>query len=294
MRANSKLEIERCASLSSSNSAGRVNSVTRAPARARRKAASSISVWVIGSNWSQTWLRQSAKCGRSIFAHRLGRDAEQHVAVERDVGDRARQDAERVERAGGFHHAVHAVLAIGRAVAEHAAERGRADGRAGGLGADRDRHHEVGDRGGRAARRAGRRAGEVVRVAGRAGMQVGELGGDGLAEQHAAGLARQRDAGGVALRLAAFVDRRAPFGRHVEGVDDVLDAERHAGERAAPAALVERAGRGDRRSADRYAPRRAPRASRAAMRSRQARTTASQVVRACRRSLRRFRSRSVR
>ena len=91
------------------------------------------------------------------------------------------------------------------------------------------------------------RAGEIVRVAGRAGMQVGEFGGDGLAEQHAAGLARQRDAGGVALGLAALVDRRAPFGRHVEGVDDVLDAERHAGERAALAAVVEGAGRGKRR-----------------------------------------------
>ena len=179
-------------------------------------------------------------CGaRSSVGDRLRRDAEQHVAIERDVLDRARQDAERVERARRLHHAVQAVLAPGRAVAEHAAERGRPDGRAGGLGADRERHHEVGDRGGRAARRAARRARGVVRVAGRAGMQVGEFGGDGLAEQHAAGLAGQRHAGGVALRPPALVDRRAPFGRHVGGVDDVLDAERHAGERAALAALVD-------------------------------------------------------
>ncbi len=87
------------------------------------------------------------------FLHRLRRNAEQHVAIERDVGDRARQDAERVERARRFHHAVHAVLAPGRTIAEHAAERCRPDGRAGGLRADRDRHHEIGHCRGRAARR---------------------------------------------------------------------------------------------------------------------------------------------
>ncbi len=64
-----------------------------------------------------------------------------------------------------------------------------------------------------------------------------------LPSSSAAGLARQRDAGGVALRLPAFVDRRAPFGRHVLRVDDVLDAERHAGERALGAGLVDRARR---------------------------------------------------
>ena len=55
------------------------------------------------------------------------------------------------------------------------------------------------------------RAGEVVRIAGRAGMQVGEFGGDGLAEQDAAGLARQRDAGGVALGLAALDEWACPI-----------------------------------------------------------------------------------
>ncbi len=39
-----------------------------AGARRAGKAAFSIKcLRVTGSNWSQTWLRQSAKCGRSIF-----------------------------------------------------------------------------------------------------------------------------------------------------------------------------------------------------------------------------------
>jgi hypothetical protein len=42
------------------------------------------------------------------------------------------------------------------------------------------------------------------------------------------------------------VNGRAPFGRHVEGVDDVLDAERHAAERPVLAVLVEGAGGGKR------------------------------------------------
>ena len=68
-----------------------------------------------------------------------------------------------------------------------------------------------------------------------------------LPSSDAAGLAGQRDAGGVASGLAAFVDRRAPFGRQVEGVDDVLDAERHAGERSALRVAVGRARGGQRR-----------------------------------------------
>ena len=240
VRANSKLEIQRCASLSRAKSAGRSNSRdARAGAREphRRvldqRAGDRLEL-VPDMALAKRDVRRAVE-----RRDRLRRDAEQHVAVERDVLDRARQDAERVERAGRLHHAVQAVLAPGRAIADHAAERGGPDGRAGGLRADRERHHEIGDRGGRAARRAARRAREVVRVAGRAGMQVGEFGGDGLAEQQAAGLAGQRHAGGVALRLPALVDRRAPFGRHVGGVDDVLDAERHAGERA----LARRRGR---------------------------------------------------
>src|SRR2546427_5052437 len=66
------------------------------------------------------------------LADRLRRNPEQNVAIERDVLDGARQDTERVERTGCLHDAVQAVLAIGWAIAGHAAERSGPDGPAGG------------------------------------------------------------------------------------------------------------------------------------------------------------------
>ena len=64
--------------------------------------------------------------------------------------------------------------------------------------------------------------------------------------QDAARLACERDTGGIALRTAAAMNWRAPLGRHVEGVDDILDAEGNTGERSAPAAAVECTRRRDR------------------------------------------------
>src|ERR1019366_4161892 len=47
--------------------------------------------------------------------------------------------------------------------------------------------------------------------------------------------------GSVVPWLVTLVDRRAVLGRHVASIDDVLDAERHAGQWPALAAFVERA-----------------------------------------------------
>ena len=64
VRANSKLEIVRCASFSRSKPVGQRDFADiAAPARASRSAASSTSVRVVGSNWSQTWVRHSAMRG---------------------------------------------------------------------------------------------------------------------------------------------------------------------------------------------------------------------------------------
>ena len=53
--------------------------------------------------------------------------------------------------------------------------------------------------------------------------------------------AGQRDAGGVGKWPVALIDRRAVLGRHVEGVDDVLDPDRNALEQARPPGAVDRA-----------------------------------------------------
>src|SRR3954451_16534299 len=75
-------------------------------------------------------------------------------------------------------------------------------------------------------------------------MEIGELGGDGLADDDRAGGAQPGDNGGVVPGPASSGERRTEFGRIVRGVDYVLDRDRNAvqpTERVAlHAALVER------------------------------------------------------
>ena len=96
-------------------------------------------------------------------------------------------------------------------------------------------------------------AGRVLRVMGVAGLARAEqrqLGGRGLAEDHGAGLAQPGDRRGILLRTPAGVEGRAIFGRHVFRVEDVLDRDRQAVERAdrppGLAMLVDRLGLGQR------------------------------------------------
>ena len=85
----------------------------------------------------------------------------------------------------------------------------------------------------------------IVRIAGRSRMEIGEFGGDGLADDHGTGVAQPLDHMRVLIGPAPGQERRAAFGRIVAGVDDVLDPDRNAVQRTqrhAPAlALVERA-----------------------------------------------------
>ncbi len=113
-------------------------------------------------------------------------------------------------------------------VPDDPAKGGRADRRAAGLRAEPDRHLKIGDRCGRAARRAAGGVRRVQRVHGLARVAVGEFGRHRLAEDDPACGAGQRHAGGVGKGPAAAVDRRAVLGRHVVGVDHVLDPHRHA------------------------------------------------------------------
>ena len=154
--------------------------------------------------------------------------------------ERARSP-KRVEAFGRRKHAAAVERAERRLEAEHAAIGGRPQHRAAGLRAEGDRHHAVGDRRARAARRAARRARGIVRVGRDARRHAGEFAGHGLAEDDGARRAHEADAGGVGRRPVAAIDRRAHLGRLVEGVDDVLHADRHAMQRPALARAVERA-----------------------------------------------------
>ena len=172
-------------------------------------------------------------------ARRRGRAQFQYRADELDVVDRARDQPDGVEAFGRGVHAPAIERAEGGLEAEHAAIGGGAQHRAAGLRAERRRHHQVGDRRARSARRAAGRMGRVVRIGGDARRHAGEFAGHGLAEDHGACRAHQRDAGGVGDGPVAAIDRRAHLGRQVGGVDDVLDADRHAMQRAARGTAVE-------------------------------------------------------
>ena len=118
-----------------------------------------------------------------------------------------------------------------RLEAEAAAEACRAQDRAEHLSANRGADGADGDRRGRAAARAAGRAGEVPRIAGRARVHPCEFGRDRLAEDDRSGFAQRRDARAVAVSSKAGEQRRTVFRRHVDGFDDVLDADRHAVDR---------------------------------------------------------------
>src|SRR5688572_3633579 len=109
-----------------------------------------------------------------------------------------------------------------------AAERGRPDDRTVRLRPDRRRHDAGGDARGRAHRRAPRCALEVVRVAGRAGVVIRELGGHRLAEDDGARGREVRHERRIAIGYSSDEDRTPTLGGHARHVDDVLHPDRDA------------------------------------------------------------------
>src|SRR5262249_58172027 len=76
---------------------------------------------------------------------------------------------------------------------EQAAKCGWADDRSVGLAAERERDHMGGHRRRRSRRRAAGRACLIVRIARGTRIEIGELGGHGLADDHRASSAQLRD-----------------------------------------------------------------------------------------------------
>ena len=68
-----------------------------------------------------------------------------------------------------------------------------------------------------------RRVARVGRFARREGREFGR---DGLAEDDGSGRASERNARGIGVGPVAAIDRRAIGGRHVDGVDQILDRDR--------------------------------------------------------------------
>src|ERR1700733_9804416 len=111
----------------------------------------------------------------------------------------------------------------------------------------------------------------IMGICGLRRCAAGEFAGRSLAEDHRAGAAQQRNAGCVRAWPIAAIDRRTQLGRHVECVDRILQADRHAVQRAAARAWAN-ASSGSKFTNALTTP------SRAAIRVMQSRVTASQVV----------------
>ena len=154
--------------------------------------------------------------------------ARELLREKRDVVDRAGEQADVIEGARELEHSGARNQAMRRLESVRAAERGRPDGRAVGLAAERERHHAGRHRGRRAARRAPRRVLRVVGVASLSRREVGAFRGDCLAENDRARGTQRLHHCRVVARGASLVQYRAVLGRHVGGVDDVLDADRNA------------------------------------------------------------------
>ena len=83
-------------------------------------------------------------------------------------------------------------------------------------------------------------------IGGRGRRHAGKFAGYRLTEDDRAGAAQQGDAGSVCRRPMAAINRRTHFGRHVERIDDVLDADRHALQQTTARFTVERPRLGER------------------------------------------------
>ena len=184
---------------------------------------------------AQRWRIAAALC------HQQSWIAGDHAGEQAGIGYRAPEHANRIERLRQVLDAGPGDAAIAGLEANHTAECRRPDHRSCGLGTERQRHHAVGNCGGRTARRAARRVAGMMRIVGLAGMESGKFRGHRLAQHDATGGAQQRHHGSVGCRLLTGIDWRAVGGRHVDRIEQVLDPDRQAVQQPAHGATVKHA-----------------------------------------------------
>ncbi len=183
--------------------------------------------------------RQRGSAGR-VDADRIVRIVTLHgVVSEREVADRARERPEVIEACDEGKRACPRQTAIGRLQPENAAERGGHADRAVGVGAERERNQPAGDRAAGAAGGAAGHAQRIVRIARwtvvhiLAGEVVGVFAHVERADQNGAGRLQPLDQRGVARgRRMLAIDLRAGQRRQAGNVEQVLDRERNARQRA--------------------------------------------------------------
>ena len=150
-----------------------------------------------------------------------------HVPGDRPhIAERPGEGSEMVHAVGGGKHPLPVDRPVGRLEGVGAAEARRADRRAARMGADGGRDGGRADRGGGTARRAARGAARVMRVAGARRTAAAEGDCHRLAEDRRAAFPERVHDRRILLRAVTGEQRRAVFGRHVGGLDQVLDPDR--------------------------------------------------------------------
>ena len=162
-----------------------------------------------------------ARCAGGLEVARVGQAtvSRENGAQQGNIAHAAAKSADGVQRFRQAFDTGAADPVVAGLVAHHTAIGSGANQRAGRLRAQGQRQHAVGYGSRRAAGRAARRVRQLVRVARDARAHVGQLGADGLAHHHRAGIAAQRHGSRISQRLVARVNRRAIAGGHVHGVE---------------------------------------------------------------------------
>ena len=177
--------------------------------------------------------------GRAIGADGVvGVETLHSVVSQRQIAHGARKRPDMIEARHERECPRAAEPPIGRLEPENAAQRRRHPDRTVGVRAERQRHQAAADGGARAARRTAGHAVEIVRIARRAvvdvlaGEVVGVFAHVERADQDGAGRLQPLDQRRIALsRRPIAVDFGAGECRQAGHVEQVLDRERHAGQR---------------------------------------------------------------
>ena len=172
--------------------------------------------------------------------------AGEHRTEQRDIRNAPGKQTHGVERGPKMANAPAIKSCQARFIAHDATERGGQDRRSACLRAESQRNHVICNGGGGTARGYAGTPVEVVRVPYADRHGAGEFRRLAFSEDHHASATHQANQGGIHCRLKVLVDRRAIACRHVEGIEDVLDADRDAMQpastrlRVASARLAER------------------------------------------------------
>ena len=171
-----------------------------------------------------------------------------HVAGDYpDVAERAREGSEMIHAVGGGEHALPVDRPEGGLERVGPAKARRADRRAPRMGADGGRDGGRADGGGGTAGRAPGRAGGIVRVPRPGRVAAAEGYGHRLAEDRRPAFLQREHDGRILLRTVPGEQGGAVLGRQVDGLDQVLDADRQPVDRRQRDAAAVARGRGVRR-----------------------------------------------